>query len=196
MANVVKKGSAQDMNRVRIEQLLRGAVRADLMLLQLRLKEKKTDPPPFLELLSQIRAEEEHERSRHKVHARVRSVGAQDCVSAAGVDSQELKSDVKAFQDKMSELKMKFSPVNTGASTKTEVKLCTTDDKGGEASALQKIVDRLSQKVKTLKSREQPQPATATAVKVKINNGGSNRRMIYFVIGVGRMVTSLLNALL
>ncbi len=33
---------------------------------------------------------------------------------------------------------MKFSPVNTGASTKTEVKLCTTDDKAGEASALQK----------------------------------------------------------
>ncbi len=101
---------------------------------------------------------------------------------------------MKAFQDKMSELKKKFSPVNTGASTKTEVKQCTTDDKGGEASALQKKVDRLSQKVKTLKSREQP--ATATAVKVKMSDGGSNRRMIYFVIGVGRMVTSLLNALL
>ncbi len=50
--------------------------------------------------------------------------------------------------------------------------------------------------MKTLKSREQPQPATTTAVKVKMSDGGSNRRMIYFVIGVERMVTSLLNALL
>ncbi len=74
MAKVVKKGgvSAQDMNRVRIDQLLRGAVGADLMLLQLRLKRRKLTHL-FSELLSQIRAEEEHERSRRKF---MRELGA------------------------------------------------------------------------------------------------------------------------
>lgn len=65
LTKVVRKGgvSARDMDRVRIEQLLRGAVGAVIMLLQLRLKEKKANPPTFLELLSQIRVEEEYERS-------------------------------------------------------------------------------------------------------------------------------------
>ncbi len=42
------------MNRVRIEQLLRGAVGADLMLLQLRLKEKKLTHLLFLSCLVRL----------------------------------------------------------------------------------------------------------------------------------------------
>lgn len=147
LAKVVRKGGvrAQDMNRVRIEQLLQGAVGADVMLLQLRLKEKRANPPTFLELLSQIRVKEEHERSRRKVHARVRSVGAQDCVSATDFDLQELRADVKALQGKMSELKVKSNPVSKeSASTKVQVRQCTSDDKAIGASELQKKVDRLS----------------------------------------------------
>uniref|UniRef100_A0AAR2KH83 Uncharacterized protein n=1 Tax=Pygocentrus nattereri TaxID=42514 RepID=A0AAR2KH83_PYGNA len=65
LARVVQKGGimAKDMDRVRVEQVLRGAVGADLMLLQLRLKERRERPPKFLDLLSEIRAEEEYERS-------------------------------------------------------------------------------------------------------------------------------------
>lgn len=205
LAKVVRKGGvrAQDMNRVRIEQLLRGAVGADIMLLQLRLKEKRANPPTFLELLSQIRVEEEHERSRRKVHARVRSVGAQDCVSATDFDLQELRADVKALQAKMSELKVKSNPVSKeGASTKVQVRQCTSDDKAIGASELQKKVDRLSQKVKTLESREQAQPASASAVKVKVSDSGSKKPLsqqeddFFFVIVAGRMVTFQLNVLL
>ncbi|KAK9970011.1 hypothetical protein ABG768_028151 [Culter alburnus] len=192
LAKVVRKGGvrAQDMNRVRIEQLLRGAVGADIMLLQLRLKEKRANPPTFLELLSQIRVEEEHERSRRKVHARVRSVGAQDCVSATDFDLQELRADVKALQAKMSELKVKSNPVSKeSVSTKVQVRQCTSDDKAIGASELQKKVDRLSQKVKTLESRE-------PSVIVAVRNLSPNRRMISFVIVAGRMVTFQLNVLL
>ncbi|XP_067235363.1 uncharacterized protein [Chanodichthys erythropterus] len=178
LAKVVRKGGvrAQDMNRVRIEQLLRGAVGADIMLLQLRLKEKRANPPTFLELLSQIRVEEEHERSRRKVHARVRSVEAQDCVSATDFDLQELRADVKALQAKMSELKVKSNPVSKeSVSTKVQARQCTSDDKAIGASELQKKVDRLSQKVKTLESREPAQPASASAVKAKVSDSGSKK---------------------
>uniref|UniRef100_A0A3Q2EBN3 Uncharacterized protein n=1 Tax=Cyprinodon variegatus TaxID=28743 RepID=A0A3Q2EBN3_CYPVA len=63
LAKVVKKGgvSANDKDRVRVEQLLRGAIDSDLMLLQLRLKERRSKPPNFLDLLSEIRTEEEYQ---------------------------------------------------------------------------------------------------------------------------------------
>lgn len=38
-----------------------------------------------------------------------------------------------------------------------------------------KKVNRLSQKVKTLESREPAQPASATAVKVKVSDSGSKK---------------------
>ncbi|KAK9971034.1 hypothetical protein ABG768_026930 [Culter alburnus] len=165
---LIQQKSGEMLSDYRIEQLLRGAVGADIMLLQLHLKEKRANPPTFLELLSQIRVEEEHERSRRKAHARVRSVGAQDCVSATDFDLQELRADVKALQAKMSELKVKSNPVSKeGASTKVQVRQCTSDDKAIGASELQKKVDRLSQKVKTL--------ASASAVKVKVSDSGSKK---------------------
>ena len=79
LTKVVKRGGilAQHKDRVRIEQLLRGTVGADLMLLQLRLKDKG-NPPNFLDLLSEIRIEEDYERTRHKVNTRVRRIDAQD----------------------------------------------------------------------------------------------------------------------
>ncbi len=59
---VQRAGILADLrDRVRIEQLLRGAVGADMMLLHLRLWERKTKPTNFLELLGEIRAEEEYE---------------------------------------------------------------------------------------------------------------------------------------
>ncbi|XP_028985034.1 paraneoplastic antigen Ma1 homolog [Betta splendens] len=82
LARVVQCGglSARDMDRNRVEQLLKGAVNADLMLLQLRLRERKANPPTFLELLKEIRKEEEYEASKvrlsqsvHAVHAKVQA---------------------------------------------------------------------------------------------------------------------------
>uniref|UniRef100_A0AAY4BXB6 CCHC-type domain-containing protein n=1 Tax=Denticeps clupeoides TaxID=299321 RepID=A0AAY4BXB6_9TELE len=67
LSKVLQKGgiSLADKDRVRVEQLLRGAdPRADLKLLQLRLRERLSNPPNFLQLLSEIRTEEEYEDSR------------------------------------------------------------------------------------------------------------------------------------
>uniref|UniRef100_A0A9J7YAK6 Uncharacterized protein n=1 Tax=Cyprinus carpio carpio TaxID=630221 RepID=A0A9J7YAK6_CYPCA len=63
LTKVIQRGglSVAAANRVRVEQLLRGAVAADLMLVNLKLRERKENPPSFLELLSEIRSEEEYE---------------------------------------------------------------------------------------------------------------------------------------
>uniref|UniRef100_A0A672JW03 PNMA family member 2 n=1 Tax=Sinocyclocheilus grahami TaxID=75366 RepID=A0A672JW03_SINGR len=65
LTKVIQRGglSVAAANRVRVEQLLRGAVAADLMLVNHKLRERKENPPSFLELLSEIRSEEEYEIS-------------------------------------------------------------------------------------------------------------------------------------
>ncbi|XP_029944946.1 paraneoplastic antigen Ma1 homolog [Salarias fasciatus] len=78
LSKVVQRGGipASSMDRARLEQLLKGAVDADLMLIQLRLREKKDNPPTFLQLLRDIRTEEEYEASKAKLNQSVRSVYA------------------------------------------------------------------------------------------------------------------------
>uniref|UniRef100_A0A3Q1G6J1 Paraneoplastic antigen Ma1 homolog n=1 Tax=Acanthochromis polyacanthus TaxID=80966 RepID=A0A3Q1G6J1_9TELE len=77
LSKVVQRGGlpANNMDKARIEQLLKGAVGADLMLIQLRLRERRTNPPTFLELLREIRTEEEYEASRAKLHQPVHLEG-------------------------------------------------------------------------------------------------------------------------
>uniref|UniRef100_A0A3Q3ERK8 Uncharacterized protein n=1 Tax=Kryptolebias marmoratus TaxID=37003 RepID=A0A3Q3ERK8_KRYMA len=71
LTKVVQRGGLTSYNKdtARLEQLLRGAVASDLMLIQLRLREKKSSPPTFLQLLSEIRIEEEYEASRRKLNS-------------------------------------------------------------------------------------------------------------------------------
>ncbi|KAK7909563.1 hypothetical protein WMY93_014247 [Mugilogobius chulae] len=60
LTKVVQRGGfpAGGKDKARLEQLLRGATASDLMLIQLRLRERKSSPPTFLQLLSEIRTEE------------------------------------------------------------------------------------------------------------------------------------------
>uniref|UniRef100_A0A8C5E1I7 Paraneoplastic antigen Ma1 homolog n=1 Tax=Gouania willdenowi TaxID=441366 RepID=A0A8C5E1I7_GOUWI len=76
LTKVVRRGGlpASNMNTARVDQLLKGAVNADLMLLQLRLRERRANPPTFLELLKEIRTEEEYEASKVKLNQSVHGV--------------------------------------------------------------------------------------------------------------------------
>lgn len=49
----------ENVDRTRVEQLIRGAVESDLLLVQLRLRERQENPPTFLALLNEIREAEE-----------------------------------------------------------------------------------------------------------------------------------------
>ncbi|RXN37556.1 paraneoplastic antigen Ma1-like protein [Labeo rohita] len=62
------------VDKVRIKQLVRGAVNSDMMLLQLRLRERKHYPPSFLNLLKEIRKAEESEASRHRMSAKAKAI--------------------------------------------------------------------------------------------------------------------------
>ena len=58
--SIIRGLTASKAKRASLEKFIRGAVASDLMLVQLRLKERRTKPPNFLDLLSEIRVEEEY----------------------------------------------------------------------------------------------------------------------------------------
>ncbi|XP_062387845.1 paraneoplastic antigen Ma1 homolog [Sardina pilchardus] len=79
LTKVVQKGGlhTSQRDRARVEQLLRGAVESDLMLVQLRLRERKHHPPTFLTLLHEIREEEERQLARGRATAGTLQVHSQ-----------------------------------------------------------------------------------------------------------------------
>ncbi|KAL6470660.1 hypothetical protein MHYP_G00217790 [Metynnis hypsauchen] len=156
LARVVQKGGimAKDMDRVRVEQLLRGAVGADIMLLQLRIKERRNKPPNFLNLLSEIRAEEEYERSRHRVNPRVCQVNAQENVDSDSVAIQSLKAELKNLKEQMAGLTEQPRSRVEDAQPLLLPILHSDDKKDSEATALRKNVNRVKRKIQNLQARD------------------------------------------
>lgn len=113
LVKVVQRGglpqSCQD--RTRVEQLLRGAVASDLMLIQLRLRERKYNPPTFLQLLSEIRSEEEYEASRLKLKTSVHPVQTKQVGDAKLAEIQHLKAEVKELKSLVAAVAMKPTEV-------------------------------------------------------------------------------------
>lgn len=118
LTKVVQRGglAPQLMDRVRIEQLIRGAVEADLMLLQLRLRERKANPPNFLALLNEIKEAEENESARHKIKTSVKPIHLKH-------DDKMNSSEVKQLREEIQELRLRLgddSGKNPGASLRVE----------------------------------------------------------------------------
>jgi len=111
LTKVVQKGGlmSQSMDRARLEQLIRGAsAESDLMLLQLRLRERKAKPPGFLEFLNEIKTAEENELARRRIGMPVKSLILKtdsevdsDVVNKLRAELQELKLKMRKDSSKM-----------------------------------------------------------------------------------------------
>lgn len=89
------------MDQVRLEQLIRGSAQSDMILVHLRLRERKERPPTFLQLLNEIREEEEYEASRRKLNPTVRQVHATKETKSNSSEIQELKAKIKVLTSKL-----------------------------------------------------------------------------------------------
>lgn len=162
LTKVVQRGglSVTDRDRVRVEQLLRGAVASDLMLVQLRLRERKSNPPNFLDLLSEVRMEEEYQASRQKVNATVHQVQAAAKVEAKDPEVQNLRAELK-------ELKYKFAEMARQSScppTDTQQRPATDCSSTPEVISLKKQVKRLQHKMEGMGTTSTE--ASASSLKV------------------------------
>lgn len=110
LTKVVQRGGITPNMRdsTRVDQLLRGTTESEIMLLQLRLRERKRNPPPFLTLLNEIREEEFQQAVRKKNIAPsarpiVRQVRVED-ENKSESEVQELRAQVQMLQSQVSEL--------------------------------------------------------------------------------------------
>lgn len=105
LTKVVQKGGlpAAQADRARVEQLIRGAVESDMMLLQLRLRERKQTPPTFLNLLKEIREEEENEAKRREINVKATTVHPQDVSEPKQTEVQALRAEIRELRLKLEE---------------------------------------------------------------------------------------------
>ncbi|KAK2865790.1 hypothetical protein Q7C36_001846 [Tachysurus vachellii] len=155
LTKVVQRGglSSANVDRARVEQLIRGAIESDMMLLQLRLRERKERPPTFLNLLNEIREAEESEATRHKITATAKPIHLQgeekispSVVRELKVEIQELRAQLKGgCPTALPASSMMVEP-------KTKIRYTNTTDKhetknDSEVQALKKQVQQLQQQL-------------------------------------------------
>ncbi|KAI3370531.1 hypothetical protein L3Q82_025288 [Scortum barcoo] len=166
LSKVIQRGGlpASHMNTARLEQLLRGAVASDLMLIQLRLRERRAAPPNFLQLLTEIRAEEEYEISRKKLSASVQQVHTNPEVDTRQADIQNLKAEIKELKSMVATVVTKSAHVKDDY---REAKTISTPPdsenwQDAELAALKKELKRLKQKTSNKMSQQDAVVAAMT----------------------------------
>ncbi|XP_056157103.1 paraneoplastic antigen Ma1 homolog [Lampris incognitus] len=144
LSKVVQRGGlpASNMDRARVVQLLKGAVDADLMMIQLRLRERRDNPPTFLDLLREIRTEEEYEASRAKLtQSTVRSAKPDNNLS----EIQSLRAEIKEIKSMFAALATDPHQVKEGRGEKPAPVTEARHDP--EVVTLRKQVQHLTQKM-------------------------------------------------
>ena len=169
LTKVVSRGGipASRMDATRVEQLLRGAIHSDLMLVQLKLRERRMSPPTFLELLAEVRAEEEYAAARVKLSMSVHKVNV--CKEADGrpTEIQSLKADVKELKSLFASMTagtVEEEPDDNGPGSVVQGPAVESCD-NAEVVALKKQVQRLQKKMSSKVTRVAEAPARALRVQ-------------------------------
>lgn len=94
-------------NKARVEQLIRGST-SDLMLLPLKVRERRDNPPTFLNLLQEIREEECHQSARQSLGAPLRRQNVRTVQAEKGLEPElayqsELGTQIQEMKAKMGE---------------------------------------------------------------------------------------------
>ncbi|XP_053274167.1 uncharacterized protein LOC128436464 [Pleuronectes platessa] len=169
LAKVIQRGGlpASCMDRARLEQLLRGAIDSDLMLIQLRLRERKAVPPSFLQLLTEIRAEEEYETSRKKLSASVHQVHVNQKVDTRQAEIQSLKAEIKELKSMVATVVTQSTPVKEDYREATPIHSPPGPEnrQDAELAALKKQLKRLKQKTSNTMSEQDAAVSTMEASK-------------------------------
>ncbi|XP_043072489.1 paraneoplastic antigen Ma2-like [Puntigrus tetrazona] len=148
LALVVKRGGVtpQKADRAHIEQLLRGAVESDMMMLKLRLRERREIPPTFLKLLNEIREEEETEAARGKLTINVREPKLKDRTRGSLVSREGSKIEVK-------ELRLQVGDHKQPPERVVEKEIRSTPPLTSEVQALKAQVQQLQKQLSALSVR-------------------------------------------
>ncbi|RXN17862.1 Retrovirus-related Pol polyprotein from transposon 297 [Labeo rohita] len=177
LTRVGQKGGlpGNNVDRTRVEQLIRGAVESDLLLLQLRLRERRENPPTFLTLLNEIREAEESEAARYSLGATAKPVPRPRLKLSGLAAVRELKAEIQELRTKVTEgpkvpvskvmLESKPEPSRRGGDTLADP----------EVLSLRRQVQRLEEQLASLSvrqsfqsSKEPPPEQAVTSTKPRL----------------------------
>ncbi|XP_053301840.1 uncharacterized protein LOC128460622 [Pleuronectes platessa] len=109
LVKVVKGGglSVSVANSARLEQLIRGST-SEIMLLQLKIRERSSNPPTFLNLLREVMEEEGRQSARQSQMApmrpqRVRTIQAEKEKESESVSQSELRAQIQELRTQLEE---------------------------------------------------------------------------------------------
>lgn len=159
---VVKKGGIQSSaaDKARLDQLIKGAIRSDLMILNLGLRDRRDNPPTFLELMNGIRLEEEHEAARRRLLP-PKAIYAKSAAVTADTELNDLKAEIHQLRAQVSEL---FTPAarsgHFSTSTLLSVTLPAENAEDRNVQALKKEVVKLRKQVSVISVKPKYSPAT------------------------------------
>lgn len=180
LTKVVQMGGlpSRDRDRARVEQLLRGAVASDLLLVQLRLRERKCNPPSFLELLGEIRAEEEYVASRRQVNTVVRPVQSVETTESDQSVVLSLRAELKDVKAQLKELttqSRQSSSKDKGLTTITH-QASSDHESPSEVIVLRKQLKKLQQDMSDLKKTESGASAAVLRVATSTNSPPAEKK--------------------
>ncbi|KAL0151367.1 hypothetical protein M9458_053361 [Cirrhinus mrigala] len=153
LTKVVQRGglTPQLMDQVMIEQLIRGAVEADLMLLQLRLREKKGNPPNFLALLNEIKEAEENEAARHEIKTSVKPIHLKPDDKMNSSVVQQLREEIKELRFRLGEDSGKNPAVSLRVESRDQqVKTRAETQKESELHLLKNQIQKLQKQLSVM----------------------------------------------
>ncbi|KAK0152400.1 hypothetical protein N1851_006083 [Merluccius polli] len=120
-----------------------------MILVQLKLREWKENPPSFLELLSEIRSEEEYETSRMKLNTSVQRVHANPATDSRQEDVEHLRSEVQELKSMFNSMRtLQSQVVADGKEPRSLTKVPTPETDGeDDVAALRKQVKDLQKQM-------------------------------------------------
>lgn len=151
LTKVIQKGGLTSANadKARVEQLIRGAVESDMMLLQLRLRERKENPPTFLSLLNEVREAEEMEATRRKITATAKPIHLQE-ESICPTVVHELKAEI---QELRAQIKTDRSNIASSMMIENRVKPCQLSPTDSKEVVKETEVQMLKNQVQQLQQQ-------------------------------------------
>lgn len=123
------------------------------MLLHLRLRERRENPPTFLKLLNEIKEEEENEMSHHKLNTVVRPVRVN--VDTKTTEVPEFKAELRELCTYLAELTAKKSDGAMCSTSKTE-RRCTESEQSDELQRLKLQVRQLQEQLTVMSVSHSP----------------------------------------
>ncbi|XP_060731089.1 paraneoplastic antigen Ma1 homolog [Tachysurus vachellii] len=114
-----KRGiNLSEMNQLRMQQIIRGALPTDMVALRFRMTHKLCNPLSFTDLLKEVREEENMMHSRTSVQANVALSAASSVKSETSVKTNPTESEVERLKKEVRVLKSEMSRLLT-ATTET-----------------------------------------------------------------------------